>query len=260
MVSLPTVKLPSSFTVLAFVLSVALFSSQLFSSRNSPKAKLFQHRSTSAWSCSSSEVRAFVYQSGFAVDADGAYRAYHPNNRLGLDSIEHAGRRGDWGALATDTGKPNGRPVIQKKGDPAPGYYVSMTALYDSSIVDERNPRRFVDAASVPYVVLPPEGFKRARLGDFAMVMNRENGKVVGAIIADESAPELPMGEGSIALAEMLGIDSNARTGGTDEGVVYIIYPGSGNGKPRTLAEIAALSDTYFEKWGGLAKLDSCLR
>ena len=27
-----------------------------------------------------------------AVDADGAFRAYHPNNRLGLDTIDHAGR------------------------------------------------------------------------------------------------------------------------------------------------------------------------
>jgi hypothetical protein len=201
-----------------------------------------------------------VYESGFAVDADGAYRAYHPNNRLGLDSVEHAGRPGDWWALATDTGNPNGRPVIQKKSDPAPGYFVSMTALYNPSIADERNPRRFVDAASVPYVVLPPEGFQHAKLGDLAMVVNRENGKVAGAIIADESAPELPMGEGSIALAEMLGIDSNPRTGGTDKGVTYIIYPGTGNGKPRSLFEIATLSEMYFEKWGGLAELHRCLR
>lgn len=248
-------------TVLAFVLSIIPSSSQpSASSQNAQRSKLFKHHSTVAWSCSSSEVKAFVYQSGLAVDADGAYRAYHPDNRLGLDSIEHAGHPGNWWALATDTGNPNGRPVIQSRNDPAPGYYVSMTSLYDSSIVDERNPRRFVDAATVPYVVLPPEGFKRAKLSDFATIVNLKNGKVAGGIVADESAPELPMGEGSIALANMLRIDSNPQTGGVEGGVAYVIYSDSGNGKPRSLDEIAKISHAHFEKWGGLPKLDSCLR
>lgn len=193
------------------------------------------------------------------IDADGAYRAYHPNNRLGLDSIEHAGYPGNWWALATDTGNPDGRPVIQNKNDPAPGYYVSMTSLYDSSIADEHNPRRFVDAATIPYVVLPPEGFKHAKLGDFAIIVNLQNGKVAGGIVADESAPELPMGEGSMVLAKMLGIDANPRTGGIKKSVAYVIYRGSGNGEPRTPAEIAKLSQTYFDRWGGLLKLHSCL-
>ena len=194
-----------------------------------------------------------------AVDADGAYRAYHPNNRMGLDSIEHAGHPGNWWALATDTGRPGGKPVVQGKNDPAPGYYVSMTALFDPSIASEHNPRRFVDAANIPYVVLPPEGFKHARLGDFATVVNLRNGKVAGAIVADESAPELPMGEGSMALARALGIDSNPRTGGVEKGVAYVIFPDSGSGKPRSLDEIVAASQVHFEKWGGLQMLWSCL-
>lgn len=202
---------------------------------------------------------AFVYRAGLAVDADGAYRAYHPDNRLGFDSIEHAGHPGNWWALATDTGTPKGRPVVQGKDDPAPGYYVSMTALFDASIINERNPRRFVDAASIPYVVLPPEGFKHAKLGDFATVVNLRNGKVAGAIVADESAPELPMGEGSIALANALGIDSNPRTGGVEQGVAYVIYPGSGNGKPQPLDEIVSASQTYFQRWGSLQMLRGCL-
>ena len=148
-----------------------------------------------------------------AVDADGAFRAYHPNDEMGLDSLEHAGHPGNWWALATDTGTPQGRPVLQGENDPAPGFYVSMTSPFDARITDERNPRRLVDSMSVPYVVLPPEGFKYAKLGDFATVVNPRNGKVEGAIVADESAPELPMGEGSIALAHALGIDSDPRSG-----------------------------------------------
>jgi hypothetical protein len=255
------VSFSSSITVFAFVLSVALSNSQSSpSSQNSRRTRLFRHHSAVVWSCSSSEVQVFINQSGFAVDADGAYHAYHPNNRLGLDSIEDAGHPGDWWALATDTGKPNGRPVIQGKDDPAPGYYVSMTSLYDSSIADEHNPRRFVDAASVPYVVLPPEGFKHAKLGDFATVVNLQNGKVAGGIVADESAPGLPMGEGSMALAKMLGIDSNPRTGGIERGVAYVIYPGSGNSEPRSPDEIARVSQAHFNSWGGLVRVHTCLR
>jgi hypothetical protein len=258
--NLPAVRTSSWLIALAFLFIGPSTIRPSASSQNFQRAKLFQHHSTIVWSCSSSDVKAFVYQSGMAIDADGAYRAYHPDNRLGLDSIEHAGHPGNWWALATDTGDTSGRPVIQKKSDPAPGYYVSMTSLYDSSIADEHNPRRFVDAASIPYVVLPPEGFKHAKLGDFASIMNLENGKIAAGIVADESAPELPMGEGSIALAKMLDIDPNPRTGGTDRGVAYVIYPRSGNGKPRPLGEIAKISQAYFDKWGGLPKFRSCLR
>jgi hypothetical protein len=123
------------------------------SSQRPHEVKLFRHHSTIAWSCGSSSVDAFVYEAGLAVDADGAFRAYHPNNRLGLDTIEDAGRPGNWWALATDTGEPSGRPVEQGKSDPAPGYYVSMTSLFDAANPNERDPHRFVDAASIPYVV-----------------------------------------------------------------------------------------------------------
>lgn len=201
-----------------------------------------------------------MYRAGMAVDADGAYRAYHPNNRMGLDSVEHAGHPGNWWALATDTGSPTGRPVLQGQNDPAPGFYVSMTSLFDASIPSERNPRRFVDAITVPYIVLPPEGFKYAKLGDFATVVNLENGKVGSAIIADESAPELPMGEGSIALARVLGIDPDPRSGGVEKGIAYVIFPGSGNGKPRALDEIASASQALFQRWGGLPRLRGCLK
>ena len=146
------------FSLVIVVLTVVAVSSA--SSHHARRKRLFRHHSTVAWSCAAPAVQAFVYRAGMAVDADGAYRAYHPNNRMGLDSIEHAGYPGNWWALATDTGSPTGRPIVQGKSDPAPGFYVSMTSLFDANITDERNPRRFVDAVSIPYIVLPPEGFK----------------------------------------------------------------------------------------------------
>lgn len=50
------------------------------------KSKLFGAHNVDAWS-SRRVPRAFFYKSGLAVDADGAFRAYHPIDRLGLDSL-----------------------------------------------------------------------------------------------------------------------------------------------------------------------------
>ena len=222
------------------------------------KSQLFEAQSVVFWS-TPSRVPGFFYQSGMAIDADGAFRAYHPNDKLGLDSLDHAGHRGNWWALVTEDGKTSGRPVLQKKSDPAPGYYVSTTALYDPGNSNPRDPRRYVDAAKIPYVVLHPSALKHARLGDFATVVNLQNGKISAALVADESAPDLPVGEGSIALAKALRIDSNPRSGGKDGAVAYLIYPGSGNGRPRPLQEIVANSKRLFMAWGGLDKLNGCL-
>ena len=180
-----------------------------------------------AWS-DDSVAGAFFYESGFAIDADGSPRAYHPTDRLGLDSLSHAGHRGNWWALVTDSKTKNGTPVLQGAADPAPGYFVSTTALFDRTNTNPRDPRRYVDAEKIPYVVLHPKALRYARLGDFATVLNLKNRKVSAAIVADESAANLPVGEGSIALAEALGIDSspqrlsrNSFAEGTPESVAH---------------------------------------
>jgi hypothetical protein len=222
------------------------------------KSKLFKVHGTAVWA-TPAPSRVLLYEAGLAVDADGAFRAYHPNDRLGLDSLAHAGYPGNWWALVTDNEKRSGRPVMQGESDPAPGYYVSTTSLYDPDNPNVRDPHRYVDAAKIPYVMLHPHGLKYAQLGDFATVVNLQNGKISAALVADESAPNLPVGEGSIALAEALGIDSSPRHGGKDGAVAYLIYPGSGNGKPRAVQEIVASSRRLFETWGGPAKLNVCL-
>lgn len=136
---------------------------------------------------------------------------------------------------------------------------VSTTALYDPNNPNNRDPHRYVDAATIPYIVLHPKALNHARLGDFATVVNFQNGKISAAIVADESAPDLPVGEGSIALAEALGIDSSPRHGGKDGAVAYLIYPGSGNGRPRPLKEIVGKAKELFEAWRGFNRLNACL-
>ena len=222
------------------------------------KSKLFKARNVVAWSDSSAEG-VFFYESGLAIDADGSPRAYHPTDRLGLDSLSHAGHRGNWWALVTHNERTSGNPVVQGRADPAPGYFVSTTALYDRTNTNPRDPRRYVDAEKIPYVVLHPRALRYAKLGDFATVINLKNRKIAAAIVADESAANLPVGEGSIALARALVIDSSPRHGGQDGKVVFVIYPGSGNGRPRELQDIHANSNRLFAAWGGVKKLDACL-
>jgi len=234
--------------------------SQTSKSMACEKRPLFNIKRVIAWS-TPSDVPAFFYNADLAVDADGAFKAYHPEDRPGLDALAHAGHPGNWWALVTTNGERSGRPVVQRQSDPAPGYYVSTTALYDPKNQNPRDPHRYVDANTIPYIVLPPQALKHARLGDFATVLNLENGRISGAIVADESL-EFPdrIGEGSIALARAVGVDPDPRHGGKEGGgVVYLVYPGSGNGSPRTLKDVIANSQRLFERWGGLDKLNACL-
>lgn len=175
---------------------------------------------------------AFFYEAGMSIDADGAPNAYNPDD-TGIDDLDNAGEPGHWWALALDE---NGEPYIQGDDDPFPGYYVSTTALADRE-KDGNDPGRFVDASMIPYIVLPGSVAREtgARLGDFAMVLNRANGKVSYAIYADEGPS---VGEGSVALAENLGVRSDARRGGALDNIRYFVFPGSGNGKPRSVDEI----------------------
>jgi len=38
------------------------------------------------------------------VDADGAYHAFHPDDKSGLDFLANAGHPGNWMGLVTDNG------------------------------------------------------------------------------------------------------------------------------------------------------------
>jgi hypothetical protein len=190
---------------------------------------------------------AIFYQSGLKIDADGSPRAYHPEEK-GLDFNYNGGSNGQWWGVVTDG---LGQPVIQGNNDPAPGYYVSATSLEDKS-KKTNDPSRYVNAEEIPYIVLPEALYSaaQARLGDFAVVINKSDGKMSCAIFADVGPPE-KLGEGSIALANELDIYSSPKDGGADEGIIYIVFPGSGNGKPRSKDEIRSEGQILLNEWGG---------
>ena len=199
---------------------------------------------------------AFFYESGLMIDADGAYRAYHPDNRPGLDYLGNAGKPGNWWALVTDNGQPSGNPVIQCSTDPAPGYYISTTSLEDRT-KDRKDPRRYVDAASINFFVLPGRLGLGAKLGDFGVVIRPQSNNYQYAIYGDVG-PAAKLGEGSIALAAALGIPSDPKCGGVCHGLLTIVFPGTSKGWPLTQAQIDQYASGLFADWGGLDKAKAC--
>jgi hypothetical protein len=195
--------------------------------------------------------QAFFFVSGMTIDADGAPNAYSPDD-TGLDDLANAGTPAHWEGIVADR---DGNPLIQQGSDPFPGYYISCTSLADKSKTFT-DPRRYVDASKIPYVVLPHELADRggARLGDFAVILNLRNGKSSFAIYADIGA----IGEGSVALADAVGIRSDARRGGAADGILYLLFPGSGNLQPRSLDEIQSEGEKLLTDLGGMKNLYAC--
>jgi hypothetical protein len=190
------------------------------------------------------------FRAGLSIDVDGAPQSYNPDGKSGLDNLAEAGRPGNWWDVVTDNGRPDGNPVKQKSSDPAPGFYISTTSLQDDT-KPATDPSRYVDSSKVPYIDLPGRSTRAAgiKLGDFAAVANLANQRVCYAIYANVG-PAAKHGDGSIALAECLGIPSSPKNGGVTDGIVYKVFPGSGNGKPRTLEEINREGDRLLKAWG----------
>ncbi len=170
------------------------------------------------------------------VDADGANgqtskAAYGPNNS-GLDRTANAGHPGDWWALVCDKA---GNPLIQTRSQPAPGMYISMTGLRlldaNGKPFPEADTRSYIDSNAVPGIVIPRALAKKLPgivLGCQAWVTNLsvKDAKPVPAVCYD-TGPNDELGEGSIDLNRALGLNPNARGGGTEDFIIKVeFYPG----------------------------------
>jgi Fungal chitosanase of glycosyl hydrolase group 75 len=197
---------------------------------------------------------AIAFSAGLQIDADGAPRAYNQVSSRGLDALANAGHPGNWWAIATNNGRPSGEPVIQGDSEPAPGFYVSTTAL-ENLAFHETQQRRYVDASTVPFIVLPFGAGMGLKLGDFFLVYNIATGDNDFAIYADVG-PRGQIGEGSIALAEAIKVPSSPRTGGVSHGIVYVGFPGSGKGYQEKDVWFGQAAKVFTD-WGGLTRLKS---
>jgi hypothetical protein len=139
------------------------------------------------------------------VDVDGAPNAYGPRGMRTLDTLlnAHYLNRADKeivGYLVDD----RGRPVLQGPHDPFPGYYVSQTAFTDIGNQNERDPRSYLDARKINYVVRGDVARRRGvKVGDFVSVFSKRTRKGVFAIVGDTGNPTGD--EGSLHLLQDLG-------------------------------------------------------
>jgi len=209
--------------------------------------------------------QAVLFRGGFTVKADGAPHAYHFDDGRGLAKLAHAGHVGNWWGLVTDTGKRSGKPVVQGRDDPAPGYFVSPTGLFDP-VYEKSDPRRYIDAAKIPYITLPSNSirtqeFWRARgitYGDFAMIYDARRDRLRGAIFAD-AGPDNALGQGSRHLAEQFELETGPRSAKVhDQRFIYLLFPRSGDGSRKTTKEIKQHTDDLFLEWGGKNRINAC--
>lgn len=165
------------------------------------------------------------------VDVDGAPRAYGPPGSDALDYLQNAHAMGRLdapivGYLLEDA--PPHHPVVQGPEDPAPGYYVSQTAFEDDSVENQRDPRRYVDATKINYVVLGAQARRMgARLGDFVAVYSTRTHRSVFGIVGDAGNPSGD--EGSLHLLQALGyrFRDGKDDAVEDPEIVIRFYPGS---------------------------------
>ena len=174
---------------------------------------------------------------GMEIDADGAngqtggVPVYAPQGftPAPLDFLANAGGPGNWFGVVTDTGEEDGTPVKQDTSGPAPGAFVSATS-YRWPTLARIDPLAYVDAASVPYIVLPSHWRQEAIgvvLGCKATVEDTKTGKVLEAAGVLDFGPRTKLGEASVACAKFFGVDPSAKDGGTSEKrFIYTFFPG----------------------------------
>ena len=191
--------------------------------------------------------QSVTFTAGAQLDGDGANgqfggdACYAPKSYTGrtLDVLANAGSPGNWFGVVTGSGKPDGEPIVQAGGDPCPGAYVSATSLHlpdaNGDRLPDSSPFKYVDAATVPFVVVPPmivRGVAGVVMGCRAVVTNTTNGQSVEAVVAD-GGPANKLGEISLACAKAIGVPAGegaihpANSGGVDEHIIqYQLFPG----------------------------------
>jgi hypothetical protein len=131
-------------------------------------------------------------------------------------------------------------PVLQGPGPnaPAPGFYVSTTAVARDSTLPETDQNRFFDASVIPYQAfngwMLSAGGAHVNKGDFGLVIDPLTAVTSGFVLADAGAGN-KAGEVSTFLLGLLG-------GNNERDFVLMLFPGSGNGSvlPTATAPTAA--------------------
>lgn len=164
------------------------------------------------------------WTSGAQIDADGSNGqngkpfAYRYPDDDGLDRLEDAGwPHGSWRNVLLSDG--SGHPLTDGNGNA----YSSTAYSWSGRPYNTR----YLDACSIPYIVINPTVRKHAHgvvVGCKCEVSY--NGKTFGGVVGDVSGED-DIGELSIFYAQLLGIPDDARSGGVTEGVHFVFYAGT---------------------------------
>lgn len=168
------------------------------------------------------------------IDADGAngqhgsLAAYRADDQ-GLESLANGGMRRVNGKVICLHEWARDIVILDNDNEPRvlpDGTIPSMT-WYRHPGMAAADPAAYVDAATEPYIVVPPLVIQRTKgvvRGCLARVTWQ--GKSVDCVVADRG-PSNRVGELSVAAAMMLGIPASPRHGGlTKPQVLYELWPG----------------------------------
>ncbi len=166
------------------------------------------------------EDKRIHYIADMSVDVDGAHHSYRLDNKRppALDDI-HASAgypNGSWQNVLVPDPHNSSKPYVDSEG-----FCVSMTSYWREGF-EKIDRRRWVDAETVPYMVLPGsirQLCKGVVLGCRARVTQQTTGgMIVDGVYADSSGSNI--GEVSVKSAHRFGSQWNANNG--DERKIYL--------------------------------------
>ncbi|MCD7038825.1 MULTISPECIES: glycoside hydrolase family 75 protein [Pseudomonas] len=168
------------------------------------------------------------------IDADGANgqngaAAAYMLGDEGSDYLANGGMyEKDGKVYCVEPGKDN-IAIVEDDGHPRiyPGGVVGCKTSYKDPTKSITDLAAYVDAATVPYIVVPAQVIKSTKGIVFGCLARATYNELsVDCLVADVSSAK-KVGELSIAAAEALGINSSPRNGGTnDPNVLYELWPG----------------------------------
>jgi hypothetical protein len=180
-----------------------------------------------------------------------------------------------YGILGKNSARINGEkvsgiePVKQSDGS---GFYVSPTAFADESIKDVTTQNRYINPLRIPAAVIPNIDKLKSRgvvLGSFGVAIRKDK-KIAVPFVVGDYGPKI--GEGTPALARSLAglpitdnVTRNNRFGGQvdSKDVIWVFFA---NNTPSTKYDannenaLIKEAKTAFDKWGGEARLNECLK
>jgi hypothetical protein len=168
------------------------------------------------------------------IDADGANGqnnapAAYKVDDTGTELLANGGMKSVGGKVVCANSWARDIVILGDDNQPKvfPGGIIASMTWYRHPIKLPSDPAAYVDAETVPYIVVPPLIIQHT-MGIVRGCKARVtfNGKSVDCVVADRG-PSNKIGELSIAAARAIGLPSSPRNGGTEkQEVLYELWPG----------------------------------